>query len=331
MNRPWLAAALVIASSVVLSAATIKEIKLADAYDDVNTLKTPVVDNAGRPGVVITLTAAYDRRAKFVRRTGSFMTKGPEYDLDQKVDVAALLNESFLKEAAAMGLAPSPAQAPWRISGTLQQAYLESRQVYMGATLFYGFLEVNLQITDPAGQTSARRMRTHSYSGAYNAGLGRRDEAEASAARLIVEGAQEMMARLNRDLFKAPPHASMKALLDRVRSAGVEKGAADLWAVGLSGLPEAGPALIGMLPDEPREFLRARLINALGVLGARDAVAVLGGRYAAEDEDPRFYTLKALDYIGGPDAEQVINTSGAKDEDGGPRRLAGRIAGKPVR
>jgi hypothetical protein len=331
MNRPWLAAAaMVIASTVALSAATIKEIKLADAYDEMNTLKTPVFDNAGRPGIVIELTAAYDRKAKIVRNTGRFMTKGPEYDLDKNLDLAVVLNEAFKKEAATMGLAPVTG-APWRVSGKLTQAYLESRQVYMGPMLFWGFLEADLLITSPTGQTTTRKMRAHSYSGQFNAGFGRQDEAQESLAELFLEGAQEMLALINRDFIKAPPAADMKSRLERVRSMGVEKAEADVWALGLSGFPEAGPALLGMLTTQPTEGLRARVINTLGVLGTREAIAVLGERYAKEDEDARFATLKAMDYIGGPDAERVINTSGAKDEDGGPNRLAMRILGKPAR
>lgn len=331
MNRSWLAsAALVVAASVVLSAATIKDIKLAGAYDDLNTLKTPVYDNAGRPGVVIELTAAYDRKAKFVRNTGRFMTKGPEYDLDRNLDLAVLLNESFKKEAATMGLAPVTG-APWRVSGKLNQAYLESRQVYMGPMLFWGFLEVDVQITSPTGQSTTKRMRAHSYTGHFNGGFGRQDEAEESAAQLIVEGAQEMLALLNREFIKAPPAPDMKSRFERVRANGVEKAEADVWAIGLSGFSEAGPTLLAMLPTQPTEGLRARIINTLGVLGTREAVAVLGERYAKEDEDARYTTLKAMDYIGGPDAERVLNTSGAKDEDGGPSRLAARIAGKPAR
>lgn len=328
MNRPWLAAAaLVIASSVVLSAASIKEIKLANGYDDNNTLKTPVFDNAGRPGVVIELTAGYDRKAKLVRNTGRFMTKGPEYDLDRNLDLAVVLNEAFKKEAAAMGLAPVTG-APWRVSGTLKQGYLESRQVYMGPMLFWGFLETDLQITSPTGEATTRRVRAHSYTGQFNGGFGRRDEAEESAARLFVEGAQQILAQLNREFFKAPPMPDMKARLDRLRASGTEKGLPDLWAIGLSGFSPAAPVLLGLLPGEPSEHMRAHLITALGLLGARDAIAVLGERYAKEDEDCRYATLMAMDYIGGPEAERVINTSGAKDEDGGPSRLAARIVGK---
>ena len=75
---------------------------------------------------------------------------------------------------------------------------------------------------------------------------------------------------------------------------------------------------------------RVRVVNALGMLGTRGAASMPGGRHAAEDENPHYYPLKALDYIHGPEAERVINTSGAKVEDSGPRRPAGRNTGNSV-
>ncbi len=69
-------------------------------------------------------------------------------------------------------------------------------------------------------------------------------------------------------------------------------------------------------------------MDALASLGAPAAVGPLASRYALEDEDPRWFTLKAMDYIGGPEAAKVVESSGLKDEDAGPKRLAARIAAR---
>ena len=68
----------------------------------------------------------------------------------------------------------------------------EVRQVYMGATLFYGYLDIDLLLSGPDAATHSRRLRLHNYSGGYNAGIGRRDGAESAAAHLLVEAAQEI-------------------------------------------------------------------------------------------------------------------------------------------
>ena len=68
--------------------------------------------------------------------------------------------------------------------------------------------------------------------------------------------------------------------------------------------------------------------HALASLGSPAAVAPLIARYALEDEDPRWYTLKALDYIGGDEAMKFVGTAGVNDDDNGPKRLAQRIMKK---
>lgn len=316
----------------VLSAATLQQIRLAEGYDEVTRITTPVYENSGL-SVEMTVTGNYDRKAKFVRRTGGRLpaTRGPEYDLNPKVDLAALLNEALRSEALAMGLnRVGGGERAWRVAGTIRDIYLESRQIYMGATLFYGYLDVELQVNGPGAESHTRRLRVHNYSGGYNAGFGRRDEAESGAAHLLVEGAQEILARLNREFFKAPPHRDMIGKLDRLQAGIVKSNLGDLRAVGLSGLPSAVPTLLGLVPKVEEESLRSAIIDSLAQLGSPDAVATLSARYATEDEDARWYTLKAMDYIGGSEAERLVNTLGMKDEDAGPKRLAGRIA-KPAR
>lgn len=325
------AAAVIAVSTVVVSAATIKEIKLADGYDDENTLKAPVIDNSGRPGVEISVVAGFDRKAKFVRKTGSRFMASAEYDLDSKVDLGALLSEAFKAESTAMGFGQGATGTPWRVAATLTNAYMESRVVFGNATLFYGFLDLGLKIDDPQGGSQFKTLRVHSYTGGYSMGFARKAEAEGAVAHLLVEGAQEVLARLNRDYMKAPPHSSIAGRLAALRSAGAEKAQLDLRAVGLSGSPEATAVLIDMLPREQGEIYRALIINAIGVLGAPSAVTTLADRYAKEDEDPRYFTLKALDYIGGPEAAGKVSALGLQDEDSGPKRLAARILGTPVK
>ena len=247
--RPLVLAMVLTVGGVVVSAATIKEIRLADGSDEGNKISSPLYDTSGAPGLKLTVKSAYDRKPKFVRRVpAAFMApKGPEYDLDPKVDIAQLLTDALKAEAMVMGFKRASAGEPaWRVNGTIMDVYLESRQVYMGATLFYGYLDIEFQMTGPSGVAHQNRLKVHTYSGSYNGGFGRRDEAESAAAHLMVDGAQEVIARLNRDFFKAPAHGDVTAQLNRVKA-------------------------------------------------------------------------------------ELVDTLGVRDEDTGPKRLAGRIAGKPAK
>ena len=90
------------------------------------------------------------------------------------MNLGTLFTDALRDESSAMRYGrPNAIKPSWRVVGTLKDVYLESRQVYMGATLFYGFLDIELAVSGPDGAGKVVRMRQHTYSGGYNAGLGR--------------------------------------------------------------------------------------------------------------------------------------------------------------
>ena len=326
-----MASILALAASTASAQATINELRLAEGETDINRLTGPVYDAADMAPLAIgAFTGAYDRKALFVRRGGGNMfTRGPEYRLNQAIDVAALFGKSLEAQATAMGLRIAGGGDPgWRLSGTIRDIFLESRQVPYGATLFYGYMNVDVQLEGPGGAKHAATLRLHNYCGGYNAGMGRRDEAETCAAQLLIEGAQELLARLNRVHFHAAPHATIAAKLSVAENAAADPQRAGIRAIGLSGQESATAVLVKRLPNEQSESGRAAIVDALASLGSAAAVAPLIARYALEDEDPRWYTLKALDYIGGDEAMKFVATAGVNDDDNGPKRLAQRIMKK---
>ena len=325
-KRGRLVVLLFLVSATLAAAATIKEVKLTLGRDDHNKIGSPVVDTS-KVGVlgIETLVASYDPKAKIVRRGGGggFMFGAPNYDLDKTINMAALLTDALRSEAPAMGfrLASAGGEPAWEIKGTLKDIYAESRQVYMGSTLFYGFMDVELQVRPPGGEARTERLRAHSFYGAYNAGAGRKDEAQEALAHLLVEGAQEILARLNRTHFKAPPHPDIEKKINALTSATRN----DILVVGLSGNSLAVPALLKLLPQTEDENVREAMIEALARIGSPEAVAGLAARYASEDEDCRWAILKAMDYIGGQEAMTVVREKGSIDENGPCKSLAKRL------
>lgn len=317
--------ALAVVPVAVSAISSIKAVNLEDGYDDINRLTAPVVDPAAAPRVEFSVTGAFDRSAKIVRRgANGLFTRGPEYNLDKAVDLAGLLSQALKSEGAAMGFRTGPGDDAWQVAATIRTIFLESRQVPYGATLFYGYLVVDLQARLGGGAPVSSIVRIHDYVGKYNAGMGRRDEAEAALAHLLVEGAQDLISRLNRELFKAAAHPDTDRLAGVVAT-GPNVDRAAVHRFGLSGAPAATAAFIAALTREPDENRRSELIDALADLGDPAAVAPLSSRYGTEDEDCRWYTLKAMDYIGGDAAMALVRDQGIKDADGGPRRLAERI------
>jgi hypothetical protein len=306
-----------------LSASTIKDVKLADGHEADNTIGAPLYDAAGAGTLKIgAIESAYDKKAKIVRAGGGFMTKGPKYDLDPGVDLSGLLTESLRAEAQAMGFKVTQGNdADWEVSGSLKDIYLDSRQVPYGATQFWGYLLVDLQVKKKGAAPTPITLRAHKYYASFNAGMGRKDEATEGLQQLLVEGAQELIARLNRAYFKAPPTAAMIKLAGSL-TAGKDN---DVHVVGLSGATAAVPVLMKLIPAAAdNERNRADLIGALGRIGSPEAVPFLAGRFAKEEDDGRWETLKAMDYIGGDEAKAVL-TQGTKDKNDACKRLAGRI------
>ena len=316
-----------LATATALAIGTIKELSLDDGRDEVNKLTAPAVDGAGTAVAIGTMAAAFDKDAKIVRRGATgFMTRGPEYNLDKSLDLGALFGNALKQEAVAMGFAASGASA-WQVDGTIKDVYVESKQIPYGATLFWGFMDVDFRVAHGGAAPQTVSLRLHNYNGGYNAGMGRKDEAMVALAHLLVEGAQEALARLNRTHFKAPPHPGVAALIDQMKTMGDHRPASSLYRLALSGSPDAPAVLLALVPSEPDENRRSALIEALARLGSPAAVPVLSQRYAAEDEDCRWVTLKAMDYIGGAEAGTLVTNAGLADKDGGPRRLAEKITG----
>ena len=87
-------------------------------------------------------------------------------------------------------------------------------------------MDVDFRVAQGGAAPQTVSMRLHNYNGGYNAGMGRKDEAMVALAHLLVEGAQEALARLNRLHFKAPPHQGVAALLDQMKTMGEQRPAA---------------------------------------------------------------------------------------------------------
>ena len=326
MRRSVLATAVLAmaCSAAVLAIATISELTLNDGRTDANTLATPVLDPAKAPTLQFApVTATFDRGAKIVRKGASgFFTKGPEYNLGSNVDLAALLGEALRREAAAMGFGGSGSPV-WKVETTIKDIYIESKQVPYGATLFWGYMDLEVTTSSPDREQARHRFAVHNYAPGFNAGIGRKDEAQVALARLLLQGSQDVLARLNRKVFHAPPNDRIDTLVKAAAP-----GEADLHAIGLAAPESANDALVRQLASEQDEDRRAWLIDALALIGSPASVTPLADRFAREkDEDCRWYTIKALDYIDTAEAREAIKTKGLTDPDSAVSRLSIRSLG----
>lgn len=294
---------------------TIKKLDLEDGREEDNRIERPIYD-AEEVGPVT--FAEIDWPYDSSRLVGYYMWKklageDPQrpkkgFRFHDSIDLGALFTEALRAESSAMGLAEGAGDG-WRVSGVLNDFAVEwaNSGGGFGPILCYGYLDISLEARDPAGELHSVDYLIHTFSqgGCFQ--------------RCIVEAAQEVVARLNRDLLHAPPHPSIIARLEGL-TANEENQEHDLLMIGLSGATDAVPRLLELLEAEKDEADRVNIINALALLGTDPVFEPLARRYAAEDEDCRLLILKAMGYLDTPPAREFVTTHGRED-----RNLACRV------
>lgn len=317
-----------------IEAITIKQVRVAAlGHNDTNTIQFPIFISEGlAPLAIRTLTSSYDPKAKIVRGIGTLFTKPPSLNLDSKINLATLFTKSLQAEAKVLGIPLAASEPPaemWTVSGNLTDIYLETSQASAkGWIMFWGFMDLALEIEAPDGTADKRRYRVHTYQATPpGSPLDLTGKQEAALAIFLVEGAQEVLSRLNREFFKAPASPDIEKKVEKLAASGVKKNEAELHLAGLSGTSRAVSVLLSLLPKEKDHTWRCLVINALGRAGALEAVNLLSERYAQEEELCRWYTLKAWDDIGTEQALALIKEKGPKDNYGSVMILAARILG----
>jgi hypothetical protein len=329
----------ILALSVLIGGAAeageVKKLSLDMIKESIGMVRGPVFDGSNmEPLRIGTITSSFDRN-KIVRRISSGpFTFGVEADLNPSVDLGALLAEAMRGGATAMGLrTQSDGNVTWEVRGIIKDVVVETKQATnYGPVICYGYLDVELTVSKNG---EARQLRVRSHETSF---LGERSAAKALAATILL-ASQDILARLNREFLKVPPHTEIAGLLANLKG-GRKTAILDILRIGLSGDPGAVPVLLDLLPESKGDRLalitpvlifkekgvRAYIIDALANLGSHAALPLLAQRYVSESGNARFSTLKAFDYIGGEEAMALVKKLGPADSDKSCRNLAVRIA-----
>ncbi len=322
--------------AVPATALVLENFSLDAGRTEDNRIIAPVFDAAGMPSVHFSaFSFEPDRSQHVVYRilTESLLGssprfKKPRYVLEAGTQLEEHLTEALRTEAKAMGFdASETASAGWRVGGTIHKLAVELRTSGggWGPYLFFGHLDATFTVQRENEPAVQHRWQHFDMSHIYNAGFGAQDEAREALARFLLSAAQEIVARLNRHHFNAPPHPSVLSLLEGLGSED-DRFENSVLRVGLSGDPAAEPLLLQMLRDERDEADRANIVNALANLGQPGTFDELSSRYDGEDEDVRLFILKAMSYHGGERASDFILTKGTADKNLPVRVLASRYS-----
>ncbi len=247
--------------------------------------------------------------------------------LQRGVDLGGIFAGELGRQARELGLPTGGGS--WRVSGVVEDIYVKNREILFGPLIFSGHVDVRFEVVSPAGEKSTARMRFRPTTARYNAGLGTKDENREAVAQIVIEAAQEALARLNQRYFRQPAHARSADKIADVRRAGAKPEEDDVRWLGLSGAPEAIEPLLAVLDKAEDESVRAEAVEALLVLGATEVVPELCSRYAKEDEDVRCAILAAvpeLDPVEG--VAWLASGGGARDKNKACQHVALRRMGR---
>ena len=328
MKRFFLLSLILLVVSSPVCAGVITKLDVSNIDDDSIQVSGPVVDGSGAGPIAIgTFASPFDRNV--VRKFGggfrNAMVKGET--LAPELDLGEILAGALRMEGRALGLnviAPAEAVGPkWTVGGTIRDVIVEVQHMGFGTLLYYGYLDVDVDVTSEGAPRVTIPVRTGRMFVLYNGGMGIADESEHALKKLLVLGSQQILARLNREVFKAPALAAVEQKAGTLTKVTEQETA--LHMVGLSGSAAAVAPLLALLEKDKDENGRTSIAFALAELGAAEAVPVLAKRYATEDEDVRYATLLVMDSVGSEEALAFIRERGTKDKDTAVKRLAERI------
>lgn len=300
------------------------EIDFATGRNDENILTSPAWDGAAGPSLYIgDFTCACQSGDPLVVRNKN---RKPRYTVGASLHLGTLLADAMRQEARTLGLrvAESADEADLTVSGTIDELLLGERTIPYGPLMYYSHLDLSLSLTGSNPASDDHALSLYNIVWRYNAGFGAKDEAREAVAQFLVESSQEVLAFVARTL-DVPAAESVTGALDSVVASGVKDRILEVRRVGLSGADGAAEKLAQRIDRESKEGHRIELYEALGNLREPTAVDTLTARFATDDEDGRYFIVKALAYIGGEDALAFVRDRATNDGDRGVRNLAERV------
>jgi len=324
-STPWLLAVVLGASgALAASAGTIESVDLELGREHTIVAGPVWVPAAEFRLEIVGFADEFDETQRLFDTYGGSGTKDR---LRRGIDLGAIFAKELGRQARELGL--TTGEGGWKLSGAVEDVYIKNREIFFGPLLFTGHVDVRFEIVSPAGEATTARLRFLPTTARFNAGFGAKDENREALAQVLIEAAQEALARLNQRYFRQPAHPRLADKIAEVRRGGAKPEEEGIRWLGLSGASEAVEPLLEVLRKGEDESARAEAVEALLLLGAESALPELRQRYASEDEDVRCAILAAvpeLDPEGG--VAWIASVRGPADKNKGCQHLALRRMGR---
>jgi hypothetical protein len=306
----------------------IQKVDLADIDDDAIEIAAPLWSGTeAGPILVGKFESSFDRKVASKLASGFRNAMIPSYTVASELDLGEVLAAALRSEGTKLGLtmlAPQEGRgAQWTVDGTIRDAKVDIQHMGYGSLLLYTYLDVDVRVSKTGEQPVTHRVQPARLFVMYQGGMGMGDEVRSSLEKILLVGTHQILARLNREHFRAPVLPAMETKLAGLKKVTDQEG--DLHAIGVAGAPGAGAALASRLEKEKDENARTSIVYALTSLGANEHVPLLARRFASEDDDVRYATVIALANAGTPEALALIREKGMKDKTVVIRKMSERL------
>ena len=291
--------------------------------DDENTIRTQIWDASDGPRVFFepfTCTCKPgDPLVVMLKNDKPFFGVGTNRDL------GTLFRDALRAEAATLGMrtARDREGADWVVTGNIDEIEMSLKPIPFGPILYYSHVRLTLKVAGEGQDAGGHALGLHNLHWRYNGGFGIKDESQEALAHLVVESSQEILAYLAR-LARLPATGAVDTALSAVSAYGVNGREVEVRKVGLSGDRKLAQDLVAVLPRLKEEDERFEVYEALANLREPAVVPELIRWYDREDDDGRYFILKALAYIGGDEAREFLQERSLRDPEKGCRKLAER-------
>lgn len=260
----------------------------------------PIVNAQAGPAVRV-LPIADQRPTPLHVSTGYVGIFQMRQDIDANKDTppAPVLGDALAGELARRGLA-APAVGQLELGCQLSQFLLRYRN-YAGAysaTDGWGYLDLLCRVT-AAGQVVWEGPIYARHHRVYYVFM--QSFPDAVWPELTGALVQQVAAILNRNVFhQAADPQLVQDATQRLHGSDADKRCQGAYILGVTGDPAVIPLLMPYL-DDPEKKVRRAVVDALGTLGAREALPALLKRFAGEDGNVQWATIKDILQLGTPE------------------------------
>lgn len=299
-----------ICSTILSVSEEIKSIDFGDGRNFTNRIEAPTYSKGKSCPIFFSIDQSLDQSAPVIR---PFASQLEGVKLSTDLNIEELVLAAIAEEGESMGFFfVAEDEALWKIHGVLKDFYLTCKKEKLGHR-FVGFMDLELSLSGPNGLQEEKRYVFHVIERKQRLGS-IRIEGEEAIAQVLIEGAQEILARLNTHHFQLQPSSSLKFKQIALEKSGFGDNKHNVRQLALAPYDETRETLKALLKKKKKGMTRYHILNFLALMATPEETGYFINIYRKEsDYYARCYLIKALSLCEGASAQEFLSRTAAND------------------